>query len=186
MKRSLRRKMPNVYDIVKYPNPILFQPTKTFRKFSKAKDLQDFLHEATLRSRGLAVAANQLGLNTSAFFMKVDDKNTFVINPRIADVSLSSAVMEEGCLSIPGVVWHVRRPTEVLLQGYDVEGNFFEREYSGLEARVVLHEVDHLLGHVIPDYLDDELFDLFIDACESHLTKASIYIDFDEEVTVHY
>lgn len=174
--------MPNVYEIVKYPNPILFQRTKNFAKFSKAESLKDYLHEATLRNKGLAVAANQLGLNTSAFFMKVKDKNFFVINPHIADVSVDTCVMDEGCLSIPAFLWHVRRPKELLLQGYDVEGNFFEQEFSGLEARVIFHEVDHLLGIMLPDYLNDELFDLFMHARESYLQNSSNYINFNFEV----
>lgn len=178
--------MPNVYDIVEYPSKILLTPVKSFTKFSKAAILEDFLHEATLRNKGLAVAANQLGLNTSAFFMRVKEKNTFVINPHIADTSIDYALMDEGCLSIPGVLWHVRRPAEVLLQGYDVNGNFFEREFSGLEARVVLHEMDHLNGSVIPDYLDDEMFQIFIQAYYSYLNQPSAYLDIDEEVVVKY
>jgi peptide deformylase len=186
MKRSKRRGMPSVYNIVQFPNEILHQYTKSFTKFSKAADLKDFLHEATLRNRGLAVAANQLGVNTSAFFMRVNEKNTFMINPHIVDVSLETVVMDEGCLSIPGVLWHVRRPAEVVVQAYDVDGNKFDAEYSGLEARVVFHEIDHLQGNLIPDYLDDELFDVFIEAYFSNLKKLNMVIEVDEEVVVKY
>lgn len=178
--------MLNVYNIVEYPNKILLTPTKSFTKFSKAAILKDFLHEATLRNKGLAVAANQLGLNASAFFMRVNEKNTFVINPHIADTSIDTVLMDEGCLSIPGVLWHVRRPEHILLQGYDEKGNFFEKEFSGLEARVVLHEMDHLSGSVIPDYLDDEMFNIFIQAYYSYLNKPSAYLDIDEEIIVKY
>jgi peptide deformylase len=186
MKRSVRRKMSNVYDIVKYPDPILFNRTKSLTKFSKAEALQDYLHEATIRNKGLAVAANQLGLNVSAFFMKVNDKNFFAINPHIADVSMDTCLMDEGCLSIPAVLWHVHRPKELLLQAYDVNGNFFEQEFSGLEARVIFHEIDHLLGIVLPDYLNDELFDLFVYARESYLKNSSNYINFNFEIKAGY
>lgn len=186
MKRSKRRGVPNVYDIVQYPSTILGTPTKTFNKYSRASDLQDFLHESTLRNNGLAVAANQVGINARAFFMRVKEKNTFMLNPRILDTSLETAVMDEGCLSIPGVLWHVRRPREILIEACDVNGHVFEAEYSGLEARVILHELDHLDGHLLVDYLDDEIFDVFIEAYYSNLKKPNAYVEVQEEIIVRY
>lgn len=178
--------MPRVYDIIQYPSEILSKPTDGFSKFSKAKDLEDFLHEATLRNNGLAVAANQVGVNASAFFMRVNEKNTFMLNPHILDTSIDSVVMDEGCLSISGVLWHVRRPKDILMQWHDVDGNKVEREFSELEARVIMHEVDHLAGLTITDYLDDEMFDLFIEAYTSNLKKLKTYIEVTEEVVVKY
>lgn len=186
MKRSKRRNAPSIYDIVQYPSPILLKQTNGFSKFSRARDLQDFLHEATLRNKGLAVAANQVGVNASAFFMRVNEKNTFMLNPHILDTSIDTIVMDEGCLSINGVLWHVRRPKEILVQWHDVDGNTLEQEFSGLEARVILHELDHLSGYAIPDYLDDEMFDLFIEAYTSNLLKPNTYVEVTEEVVVRY
>jgi peptide deformylase len=186
MKRSKRRGLPSVYDIVQYPTDILHAHAKTFTKFSRAADLEDFLHEATLRNQGLAVAANQVGINTRAFFMRVKEKNTFMINPHILDTSLETVVMDEGCLSIPGVVWHVRRPAEVVVEAYDVKGEKFEAEFSGLEARVVFHEIDHLDGNLLPDYLDDEMFDVFIEAYFSNLKSPYTVVELDEEIMVRY
>lgn len=186
MKRSKRRNMPNVYDIVQYPSPILLKPANGFTKFSRAYDLKDFLHESTLRNHGLAVAANQVGVNASAFFMRVNEKNTFMLNPRILDTSIDTVVMDEGCLSISGVLWHVRRPSEIFVEWHNVDGEVVQGEFSGLEARVVLHEIDHLLGLVIPDHLDDEMFDLFIEAYTSDLKKSNAYIEVEEEVVIRY
>lgn len=186
MKRSKRKGLPGVYDIVKYPSRILHSPVKSFTKFSRASDLQDFLHESTLRNQGLAVAANQVGINARAFFMRVEEKNTFMINPHILDTSIETVVMDEGCLSIPSVLWHVRRPIEVLVEAYDCNGNRVEREFSGLEARVVFHEIDHLDGNLIPDYLDDEMFDVFIQAYTSNLKKLNTYVEVEEEVIAQY
>lgn len=186
MKRSKRRNFSNIYDIVQYPSKILLSHTKGFTKFSRAKDLEDFLHEATLRNKGLAVAANQVGINASAFFMRVNEKNTFMINPHLLDTSIDTVVMDEGCLSINGVLWHVRRPQEILVQWHDVNGEAVEREFSGLEARVVLHEMDHLAGTAIPDYLDDEMFEVFIEAYTSNLKKFNTYVEVAEEVVVKY
>jgi peptide deformylase len=186
MKRSKRRGIENIYDIVQYPSKILLRPTKGFSKFSRAADLQDFLHEATLRNKGLAVAANQVGVDASAFFMRIKDKNTFMLNPHILDTSMESVVMDEGCLSINGVLWHVRRPKDVLVQWHDINGKTIEREFDGLEARVILHEIDHLIGLSIPDYLDNELFDVFIEAYYSNLKKSQTYVEVAEEVVVKY
>jgi peptide deformylase len=186
VKRSKRKGLAGVYDIVQYPSKILHSPAQSFTKFSRAADLEDFLHEATLRNHGLAVAANQVGINARAFFMRVNEKNTFMLNPHIVDVSLETVVMDEGCLSIPSVLWHVRRPCEVLVEAFDAFGNKIEKEFSGLEARVVFHEIDHLDGNVIPDYLDDEMFDVFIEAYTSNLRKNNTYVEVDEEIVVKY
>jgi peptide deformylase len=178
--------MKSIYDIVQYPNTSLFVPCQSLTKFSKAESMEDYLHEAVLRNGGLAVAANQLGLNIRSFFMKVAEKNLFAINPHVLDFSIETTVMNEGCLSIPSVLWHVRRPCEILLEYYDKEGNRHEQEFSGLEARVILHEIDHLDGILIPSYLDDQLFDVFIEAYTSNLNKKNTYIEIDDEVVVRY
>jgi len=182
MSRRHRRQKKNIYDIVLYPSDILHKHTKMLTKFSVADDLEDFLYESLLRSGGLAVAANQIGLNVKAFVMKVNDNKIFAINPVIKDYSLDSCVMPEGCLSIPGVVWRVRRRSEILIEAYDKNGDVFEYEASGLEARVIQHEMDHLDGIVLPDYLDDVMFDVFIEAYYSNLKKAASLIEIDEEL----
>jgi len=180
MKRSKRRGVPDIYQIVKWPEDILLRPAKSFSRFAHAEDLKDFLHEATLRSGGLAVAANQIGVNASAFFMRVGNKNTFMINPRIIDQSIEKVTVDEGCLSIPGVVWHVSRPKEVFVEAFDSNGEKFEYEASGLEARVIQHEIDHLDGLAIPDFLPLDDFDLFVKAYYSHLNIPNAYIDFEK------
>jgi len=182
MKRSKRKSLPAVYEIVQWPSDILLKPVQSFTNFSRAPDLEDFLHEATLRNKGLAVAANQVGVKASAFFMKIEQKKLFMINPRIVDQSIETVVMTEGCLSIPGVVWHVARPREVAVEAYDSFGRKFEYEASGLEARVIQHEIDHLDGLSIPDFLVHEDFDLFVEAYFSHLKIPNAYMTFHKVV----
>jgi peptide deformylase len=71
---------------------------------------------------------------------------TVLVNPEIEWRSDDSATAEEGCLSLPGIVVEVERPLFVRARGVDVYGEPFSVEASGLEARVIQHEVDHLDG----------------------------------------
>jgi peptide deformylase len=74
-----------------------------------------------------------------------------MVNPEIEWRSKDAATAEEGCLSIPGVVVDVERPLFVRARAVDVHGEPFTVEASGLEARVIQHEVDHLDGVLMLD-----------------------------------
>ena len=74
-----------------------------------------------------------------------------LINPEIVALGAEMRVHEEGCLSIPGVHVDVERPLHVLVRARDEDGEEIEIEASGLEARVIQHEVDHLDGVLMLD-----------------------------------
>lgn len=76
-----------------------------------------------------------------------------VINPRILSVSEEDCVEEEGCLSLPRVRVDVTRPTEIRLSYQDEHFQLHEETFVGLTARALLHEIDHLEGKLIVDYL---------------------------------
>jgi peptide deformylase len=81
---------------------------------------------------------------------------TVMVNPEIEWRSEDAATAEEGCLSIPGVVVDVERPLFVRARALDVNGEPFTVEASGLEARVIQHEVDHLDGVLMLDRTEKE------------------------------
>ncbi len=74
-----------------------------------------------------------------------------MVNPSVEWLSKEAVVAEEGCLSLPRVAMDVERPLHVRVAGLDVEGERLTIEASGLEARVLQHEIDHLDGVLILD-----------------------------------
>jgi peptide deformylase len=100
---------------------------------------------------GVGLAAPQLGISQRLLVYRVgpDAPLTVLANPELEWASGDLELGEEGCLSIPGVVVDVDRPVHVRVRGQDEEGDDRVVEASGLEARVIQHEIDHLDGVLI-------------------------------------
>ena len=100
---------------------------------------------------GVGLAAPQLGISQRLLVYRVgpDAPVIALANPELEWVSGESEVGEEGCLSIPGVLVDVDRHVHVRVRGLDEEGEQRTVEASGLEARVIQHEMDHLDGVLI-------------------------------------
>ena len=102
---------------------------------------------------GVGLAATQLGILRRLLVFQAgrDPEPTALVNPNIEWLSDDIAVAEEGCLSLPGVAMDVERSLHARLSGLDVDGEPVTLEASGLEARVLQHEIDHLDGVLILD-----------------------------------
>ena len=102
---------------------------------------------------GLGLAAPQLGISQRLLVYRVgsDAPVIALANPEVEWSSDADETMEEGCLSIPGVTVDVERPVHVRIRALDDVGEERRVEASGLEARVILHEMDHLDGVLILD-----------------------------------
>ena len=102
---------------------------------------------------GVGLAAPQLGISQRLLVYRVgpDAPTVALVNPRLEWESEESELFEEGCLSIPGVQVDIERPVHVRGRGQDEEGEARLVEASGLEARVIQHEMDHLDGVLILD-----------------------------------
>jgi peptide deformylase len=102
---------------------------------------------------GVGLAATQLGAlrRLLVFQAGPDAEPTAIVNPEIEWTSVETAVAEEGCLSLPRVSVDVERPLHARFSGRDAEGEPIVVEASGLEARVLQHEIDHLDGVLILD-----------------------------------
>jgi peptide deformylase len=108
---------------------------------------------------GVGLAATQLGVlhRLLVFQAGPDATATAIANPVIEWVSEDDlATAEEGCLSLPGIVVDVERPLHARVSGVDLHGRRLTVEASGLEARVLQHEVDHLDGVLILDRTERE------------------------------
>jgi peptide deformylase len=107
---------------------------------------------------GVGLAAPQLGISQRLFVYRLgqDAPLRAVVNPEIEYSGEDRDVLEEGCLSIPGVLVDVERPLHVRVRAQDEQGEERVIEASGLEARVIQHELDHLDGVLMIDRIPRE------------------------------
>ena len=109
-------------------------------------------------SLGIGLAATQLGVLHRVLVYRVqsDAPVLGLVNPSIEWSGSELEIMEEGCLSLPGVHLDVERPVHVRVHARGVDGEQMVIEASGLEARVIQHEIDHLDGVLILDRISRE------------------------------
>ncbi|MBV8431490.1 MAG: peptide deformylase, partial [Solirubrobacterales bacterium] len=102
---------------------------------------------------GVGLAATQLGVLHRLLVYRVqqDAPVSALVNPEIEWRGRDQETMEEGCLSLPGVLVDVERPVHVRVRALDEQGEGILVEATGLEARVIQHEIDHLDGVLILD-----------------------------------
>jgi peptide deformylase len=130
-----------------------------FKKFTKKEvtDLISRMRRIMRAANGIGLSANQIGLPFNMFVAEVPDvdkggtKFYAIFNPIIEKKSKATAVLEEGCLSIPGVWGYVPRAEEVTLTGFDRNGKPLKIKAWGLLAHVFQHETDHLQGKLFTD-----------------------------------
>ena len=126
--------------------------------------LLDDMQDTLAKAEGVGLAAPQVGILRRIFIINQgieEDKLDFIefINPRIVKMGKKQVEMMEGCLSVPGKSANVTRPETVVVEATDREGNLFEYKASGLMARCVYHEYDHLDGILYIDKVDEILED---------------------------
>tara|TARA_Y100000593_G_C4238910_1_gene301061 strand:+ start:55 stop:690 length:636 start_codon:yes stop_codon:yes gene_type:complete len=145
-----------VFDLVPSNDPILKQPTEPW-DFSKdyqgrnSIQFAEMLANTMIKYNGIGLAAPQCGFPVSVFVVG-DPTNVDTIavyfNPKIVDFSKEMVYLEEGCLSFPGLYIKVKRPENIRLRFTDAMAKTNTIKLSGISARVVQHEYDHLLGVV--------------------------------------
>ena len=106
---------------------------------------------------GVGLAAPQVGIGRRIFVWEIEDDHGAVVDPVIVDRSDSEELGEEGCLSIPGLLYEVPRSTRIVVEGKDENGRPFRDELTDFKARVFQHEIDHLDGILFIDRLSPEL-----------------------------
>jgi peptide deformylase len=151
---ALERRSAALSQVVKFGDPVLKSAASPVSEFDDqlAEDAERMI--GLMRDAiGVGLAATQLGVLRRMLVFQVGTaaEPTVLVNPEIEWRSEDSATAEEGCLSIPGVVVDVERPLFVRARAVDVRGEPLTVEASGLEARVIQHEVDHLDGVLMLD-----------------------------------
>lgn len=153
--------------IYAYGHPILRKETEEIEEnYPELSKLLDDMFETMYHTKGMGLAAPQIGRNIRLFIVDTEQLNTeerdeeasefireIFINPIILDESGKKWEYEEGCLSIPDVRGNVARTPKVRIEYYDDKFELQDRIFDGITARVIQHEYDHLEGILFVDLL---------------------------------
>ncbi len=136
-----------------YPDAVLRQVCDPVERFGRSMSLlMDEMLRFMRSHAGIGLAGPQVGILQRLFVAEIQGDPLCLVNPQIKDQTGQSK-MAEGCLSVPGMNVKVLRHKNIDLQGYDGLGNKREYRIGGLWAHVVQHEIDHLNGVLICDYV---------------------------------
>jgi peptide deformylase len=150
----LERREAALAHVVKFGDPVLKSKASPVREFGPELRAEVERMVGIMRDGlGVGLAATQLGVlrRLLVFQSGPDSEPTALINPEVEWLSNEVVIAEEGCLSLPRVSMDVERPLHARFSGLDVDGEPIRIEASGLEARVLQHELDHLDGVLILD-----------------------------------
>jgi peptide deformylase len=135
-------------------DPVLRTPADEVKSFDRelAALVRDLLETVDHPGRA-GLAATQIGVSLRAFSYNVDGVLGHVVNPVVVELSEETQDGDEGCLSVPGIWAPTVRAMHAVVEGFDVHGEPLRLEGSGLMARCLQHEVDHLDGKLFLDRL---------------------------------
>ncbi|SYZ72672.1 peptide deformylase [Candidatus Zixiibacteriota bacterium] len=146
-----------VRPIVLYGDPVLREKAKPVEKIDQAvKNLVADMTATLKNAKGLGLAAPQVGEPVRIFILDLSavdltESVRVFINPEIMETS-GEVVLEEGCLSFPGIYQKINRPERVKMKATGLDGKSFTVYAGGMLARAMLHEFDHLEGKLFIDY----------------------------------
>ena len=152
--KLLERREAALAHVVKFGDPVLKSRASEVHEFGPELRAEvDRMIHIMQDGMGVGLAATQLGVLRRLLVFQAgnDNEPSALINPEIEWMSDELAIAEEGCLSLPRVTMDVERPLHARFTGRDVDGEPVTIEASGLEARVLQHEIDHLDGVLILD-----------------------------------
>ncbi len=147
--------------IVPYPHPALRLRSHSIARVDRElRNLVAEMLDLMYASEGVGLAANQVDIPLRIFVAnpagkRDEGEELVIINPEI-QFPRGNETDREGCLSLPGIYGEVKRPKQILLSAYDLQGNPIERKLDGFIARVIQHENDHLNGTFFFDRMSEE------------------------------
>ena len=149
-----RRRTEALAHVRQYGDPVLRSRAREITSFddglrTEIAQMGSLMNDAL----GIGLAATQVGMLRRLLVYRVEHDSPInaLVNPVIEWSGKEKEIAEEGCLSLPGVMVEVERPVHVRVRAQDGEGELVVVEASGLEARVIQHEMDHLDGTLILD-----------------------------------
>jgi peptide deformylase len=147
-----------ILNILHYPDPRLRNRAKPVAAVTEVhRQLIEDMLQTMYAAPGIGLAAIQVGVAERVIVVDVSDKGDEPqghINPEIL-AKEGSEVMQEGCLSVPGVYEDVERAERIRVRALDGNGKRLEFDADGLLAVCIQHEIDHLDGKLFVDYLSD-------------------------------
>ena len=144
-------------DIRMFGDPVLKTRAAPVESFDDS--LAHLAEEMLLTMReheGVGLAANQVGRLKRILVAVLEDEKFVLVNPEVEEAAKTTEQALEGCLSIPGIQVEVERPAAVTISAQDTSGAPLRIEASGMLARILQHEIDHLDGVMILDRTDRE------------------------------
>ena len=140
--------------IRKFGDPVLRTKARPVERFDQAlREEVQRMGQLMIDAIGVGLAATQVGVLHRLLVYRVQQESPVIalVNPEIEWKGGEEEIMEEGCLSLPAVLVEVERPLHVRVRARDERGEEIVVEATGLEARVIQHELDHLDGVLILD-----------------------------------
>lgn len=152
-----------IYPIIVYGDPVLRKVTTDIDpNYEGLEKLADDMFETMHNAEGVGLAAPQIGLTSRIFVVDLSplgdeepllkDFRKAFINPHIIEKGGEKVLMDEGCLSIPGLREDVLRLSTIRIKYFDINWKEYDEVYTGFTARVLQHEYDHLDGIMFVDY----------------------------------
>lgn len=144
------------FTIRTFGDPVLKQRAKEVEELDGSMaGTFDGMVDTMIEAVGGGLAAPQVGIGRRFFVYQTEDGPRIAINPEIVEAA-GETVIEEGCLSIPGIPFEIMRSEVVTLRALDLDGSEYVVEVDGYEARMFQHEIDHLDGVLAIDRLDPD------------------------------
>jgi len=148
--------MASLYKIRKYGDSILRKRCKVVRNIgAKEEEILERMSETMYAFQGIGLAAPQVGIDKQLIVVDVGEGLLKLINPLIL-LKEGESILEEGCLSLPGVALKVKRAKSIVIEGWNEKREKVKIEAEGLFAHAIQHEVDHLQGILIIDYANSQ------------------------------
>jgi peptide deformylase len=135
--------------LLSFNDPILREALPEFDFANPPEDpkvIKSVLLDAMYNWKGAGLSANQVGLPFRVFVFGMQENVEACFNPKIMGYSKETCVMPEGCLSLPGITLHLKRPIACVLSFQTETGETKVLEYKGFSSRVIQHEYDHMEG----------------------------------------
>ena len=137
-----------------YGSPVLRKKAKDVEIIDqRVRDTLEEMLQLMYEHQGIGLAANQVGLLERMIVIDLGQNPLKLINPRIIKKKKGKVEFEEGCLSLPGTLVRVRRFNDIVVEALDTEGRPLEIKAQGLLSVCLQHEIDHLDGRLLIDYL---------------------------------
>jgi peptide deformylase len=143
-----------ILDVKEYPEKILREKCQAVEKITEREiELFENMLVTMRHLSGIGLAGPQVDINQRLIVADIGEGPIKLADPQVIEIK-GKDKMEEGCLSVPGALVKIERPEEIIITGLNEEGKYVEIKAKGLLARVLLHEIDHLNGKLILDYMN--------------------------------